>query len=257
MNKQKNTGEGKRKAISKRVRFEVFKRDSFTCQYCGRKAPDVILHVDHISPRSKGGSDDIMNYVTSCAECNLGKSNIPLADDSAVEKSRKQAEALQQRREQIDMMREWQLALVDEANAAVDAVDAVFQSLTDGKRCIAEGYKPRVANLISQYGLQEVIEALRSGASGYGDACTALDKLAGICLCRKNPHLRRRAYIAGILKRRLSYFNQQRFNEAMDRGYALGGEAFFDQVEYWARQHYGSWTRMITTIEDAVESMEK
>lgn len=31
----------KRKAISKRVRFEVFKRDSFKCQYCGKCAPDV------------------------------------------------------------------------------------------------------------------------------------------------------------------------------------------------------------------------
>ena len=31
---------GKRKAISKKMRFEVFKRDKFTCQYCGRSVPD-------------------------------------------------------------------------------------------------------------------------------------------------------------------------------------------------------------------------
>ena len=37
----------KRKSISKKARFEVFKRDSFTCQYCGRTAPDVVLHLDH------------------------------------------------------------------------------------------------------------------------------------------------------------------------------------------------------------------
>ena len=42
-----------RKAISKKLRFEVFKRDSFTCQYCGKSAPDVILHVDHILPVKK------------------------------------------------------------------------------------------------------------------------------------------------------------------------------------------------------------
>lgn len=48
----------KRKAISKKIRFEVFKRDSFTCQYCGEKAPDVILHVDHIDPVAKGGGKD-------------------------------------------------------------------------------------------------------------------------------------------------------------------------------------------------------
>lgn len=36
----------KRKGIPRSIRFEVFKRDMFTCQYCGRKAPDVILEVD-------------------------------------------------------------------------------------------------------------------------------------------------------------------------------------------------------------------
>ncbi|MFX5785200.1 HNH endonuclease, partial [Acinetobacter baumannii] len=44
-----------RKNISTKTRFEVFKRDSFKCQYCGRCAPEVILHVDHIHPVSKGG----------------------------------------------------------------------------------------------------------------------------------------------------------------------------------------------------------
>lgn len=34
-----------RKAISKRTRFEVFKRDNFTCQYCGKSAPNVLLDV--------------------------------------------------------------------------------------------------------------------------------------------------------------------------------------------------------------------
>ncbi|MCK4795228.1 MAG: HNH endonuclease [Desulfobacteraceae bacterium] len=49
----------KRKAISKKLRFEVFKRDSFTCQYCGRKSPDVLLEIDHIKPVSKEGKNDI------------------------------------------------------------------------------------------------------------------------------------------------------------------------------------------------------
>ncbi len=58
-----------------KVRFEVFKRDNFTCQYCGRKAPNVILHLDHIFPKSKGGKNEKENYITSCEECNLGKGN--------------------------------------------------------------------------------------------------------------------------------------------------------------------------------------
>jgi len=60
-------------AISKKLRFEVFKRDNFTCKYCGRKTPEVILEADHIIPISKGGTDDADNLVTSCYACNRGK----------------------------------------------------------------------------------------------------------------------------------------------------------------------------------------
>lgn len=66
-------------AISVRTRFEVFKRDDFTCQYCGRKSPDVVLEADHIVPIVAGGSDDVINLTTSCWECNRGKSGVPLA----------------------------------------------------------------------------------------------------------------------------------------------------------------------------------
>ena len=60
-------------AISKSLRFDIFRRDKFTCQYCGRQPPDVILEADHITPMSKGGGDEPENLVTSCFECNRGK----------------------------------------------------------------------------------------------------------------------------------------------------------------------------------------
>lgn len=74
----------KRKAISKKLRFEIFKRDEFTCQYCGSHPPSVILHVDHIIPVKEGGDNNIDNLITSCSSCNLGKSansltNIPVS----------------------------------------------------------------------------------------------------------------------------------------------------------------------------------
>lgn len=67
---------GKREAIPARTRYMVFERDGYTCQYCGAKAPSVELHVDHIVPVSKGGTSDMSNLVTACAECNLGKSDL-------------------------------------------------------------------------------------------------------------------------------------------------------------------------------------
>ena len=66
-----------------RLRFNILKRDGFRCHYCGRsphKDPDVVLHVDHIKPLSKGGSWDDSNLITSCKECNVGKKDIELSD---------------------------------------------------------------------------------------------------------------------------------------------------------------------------------
>ena len=63
----------KRKSIGTKKRFDVFARDSYTCQYCGRNPPEVMLHVDHIIPVVKGGTDDMENLRTSCSQCNLGK----------------------------------------------------------------------------------------------------------------------------------------------------------------------------------------
>jgi len=69
-----------RKSISKGTRFDIFKRDNFTCQYCGAQPPDTVLHVDHITPVASGGDNDPMNLVTSCDACNLGKSTKRLDD---------------------------------------------------------------------------------------------------------------------------------------------------------------------------------
>lgn len=69
-----------RKPLSVRTRFEVFKRDSFTCCYCGRTTPEVVLQIDHVVPVAEGGNDDEMNLVTACWECNSGKSAVPLSE---------------------------------------------------------------------------------------------------------------------------------------------------------------------------------
>jgi hypothetical protein len=66
-------------AISKRVRFEVFKRDGFECQYCGATPPGAVLHCDHIDPVANGGTNDMDNLVTACQSCNQGKSAVLLS----------------------------------------------------------------------------------------------------------------------------------------------------------------------------------
>lgn len=69
-----------RKAVGTKQRFEIFKRDEFTCQYCGAHPPAAILHVDHIVAVANGGTNDDDNLLTSCSQCNLGKGARRLTD---------------------------------------------------------------------------------------------------------------------------------------------------------------------------------
>jgi len=63
-----------------KIRFDIFQRDNFTCQYCGRCKFDeeVKLQVDHIIPRAKEGRNNRGNLITSCLECNQGKKDVLL-----------------------------------------------------------------------------------------------------------------------------------------------------------------------------------
>jgi len=65
----------KGRSIPKGLRFEVLRRDNFTCTYCGQKAPDVMLEVDHIMPWSIVKEHKKENLTTACKGCNIGKSN--------------------------------------------------------------------------------------------------------------------------------------------------------------------------------------
>jgi 5-methylcytosine-specific restriction endonuclease McrA len=55
----------------KLTRREVFIRDGYTCQYCGRQAHD--LTIDHVVPRSRGGVHSWENLVSACKSCNHRK----------------------------------------------------------------------------------------------------------------------------------------------------------------------------------------
>jgi hypothetical protein len=59
--------------ISAGLRYQVLNRDNHTCQTCGRKSPEVVLHIDHIIPVSRGGPTTIDNLRVLCEECNLGR----------------------------------------------------------------------------------------------------------------------------------------------------------------------------------------
>jgi hypothetical protein len=63
-----------------KLRFTILIKFKFTCQYCGRRAPDVILHIDHVIPKSRGGTNSMGNYTVACADCNIGKGDCLLSN---------------------------------------------------------------------------------------------------------------------------------------------------------------------------------
>ena len=96
------------RSLTKTTRFEVFKRDSFVCQYCGSKPPAVVLEVDHIIPVSGGGTDEDHNLITSCFDCNRGKGARGV--DKALPSIAERTAQLLERKEQVeayeDLLRE-------------------------------------------------------------------------------------------------------------------------------------------------------
>lgn len=119
-------------SLSVRTRFEVFKRDKFTCGYCGKHPPDVLLEVDHIVPRAAGGSDDMSNLVTACWECNSGKSDRLLEEGTAPTVARATVDSLRERLEQAAAYTELvgqQQALVEkQVQLIIDAWAKVFHA---------------------------------------------------------------------------------------------------------------------------------
>ena len=170
-----------RKSIPKKVRFEVLKRDKFTCQYCGRQAPDVVLNIDHITPVSKGGTNDITNLITSCWDCNSGKSNRELSDDTTIKKQKAQLDLLQERREQLEMMRDWQMQLTDETLSGATIVSDIMEKMT-GHTLTKAGIKS-LNKIIGQFGIATVCDAARTAFLKYDPPSVALEKIGGICYC--------------------------------------------------------------------------
>lgn len=255
----------KRKGISKRVRFEVFKRDSFKCQYCGKSAPDVLLRVDHIHPVSKGGADELLNLITACFDCNAGKSNVLLDDDAAIKKQREQLEALNERREQLEMMLKWRDGLKQLTQDQVDIVVAAFDDIIPG-RSLNDVGRESVRKLIGKFPITSILDGIETAKRQYikyddngqatqESASLALHKLGGICgLQNMDEGERRLYYIRGIVRNRLDYYVHYECMDLLKRGLQVGLP--IDYMSHLAREA-SSWTRWKNWMLDAIAEQIK
>ena len=61
-------------------RRNIYRRDAFTCQYCGARPGSELLSIDHVVPRSRGGKSTWENCVLACLACNKKKANRSLPE---------------------------------------------------------------------------------------------------------------------------------------------------------------------------------
>jgi hypothetical protein len=61
--------------ISEEMKQKVIARDGLKCIYCGRTIDLDTLHIEHLMPRSKGGTEDLDNLTAACPICNTSKAN--------------------------------------------------------------------------------------------------------------------------------------------------------------------------------------
>jgi hypothetical protein len=146
----------KRKGIGKKDRFEVFKRDNFTCQYCGAHPPAVVLQVDHIVAVAAGGENDMDNYITACQPCNIGKGagDLKVAPQSLADK----AADVQEREEQL---LGWHAVMADRRDRIEEDMWEVAEILDPGSS----------KSGMSRNSLQS-IKNLPNTVVNYGNLCT-------------------------------------------------------------------------------------
>ena len=174
----------KRKQLSKRDRFEVFKRDLFACQYCGATPPRVILHVDHILAVAGGGGNDLDNLATACAECNLGKGAKALA--AVPQPMKERAAEISEREEQLRGYQEILEAKRDRLEEEINRVAQMYEKHEIGYT-LTDSARVSVRRFIERLGVHACVDAMEI-------ACTA----------RRIYSNRRFRYFCGICWRRIS-----------------------------------------------------
>lgn len=166
------TGEGvsvPRKSTGKRMRFEVFKRDGFTCRYCGATPPEAVLVLDHIVPVVDGGDTTIDNLNTSCEPCNQGKAGRPLG----LVQPRPDADLLYlETQQEIAELRRYHAALSERETVAAALIEAL-QDLWCEEGGLDWHPAPHVLRpMLNRYGPEILEAAVRDVAPKVGSGYT-------------------------------------------------------------------------------------
>lgn len=249
--------------LSVKTRFEVLKRDRFTCAYCGKHPPEVLLEVDHIVPRAAGGSDDIANLTTACTDCNRGKGGRMLEEGTSPAVNQAALVEMQERIDQakayMDLLGSLE-SLIDEQVWRVNeawggAYDANVEVDEEGRRTlrfVGYGRWPddrSIRRFIKKLGLEAVVDAVDITASRI-----------------RNPNMDAVRYFYGVCHRSIregreplspqipaDTVTRAEYDAATDRWFDEGEEFGRQQEQHRLGQIIKNWAGYgYTSLEDAV-----
>lgn len=188
----------------------------------------MILEIDHIKPISKGGQGEILNLITSCRDCNRGKSNRELNDDTVVKKQQEQLKELQERKEQIEMLFEWKNSLLGIQDETVEKISDYWKNLLEGNFYLNDNGKATIKKLADKYPLTDILDSMEKSVNQYyksthESAEHALKMIERIIINierqKEKPYLSDLYYIRGIARNHFGYINEYRFIKAIEKAH--------------------------------------
>lgn len=167
-----------RESISKKLRFDVFKRDGFQCQYCGSTPPAVVLELDHIHPVSKGGKGQEDNLITSCFDCNRGKAAglLTTAPQSVADK----AAVIAEKMAQLKAFEKMQRAKRKAEEESIDMVEQAYSNHFDGY-VFMDRFRESVRRFLQSMTVYEAVDAMNRACLKINHEQKALKYFCGIC----------------------------------------------------------------------------
>jgi hypothetical protein len=166
--------------ISKKIRFEIFKRDGFKCAYCGKAPPAVTLELDHIEPKAKGGKDDINNYLTACFDCNRGKRDIPL--EKIPEQLQENLEILKEKELQLSEYRKFIAKIEKRLKGDFEEISGIYSEYYPGWEFSDQFKNVSLRRFLQLLPKHLVVESLRIAVSKWpNNKDKVIPYFCGIC----------------------------------------------------------------------------
>lgn len=203
--------------MNKKLRFEVFKRDNFTCKYCGRIPPVAILEVDHIIPVCEGGKDDMSNYLTACFDCNRGKGKIPLSRVGDKVNYSEETDKLEEGKLQLAEYRKFLKQAAKRLEKQIEEVEDFWDEKIDYRFSLSDHGKESIKKFLKFFPPEKIKEALEI-------ACNKFPQI------NEESSNRRFKYMCGILQ-----------NWKVDLTGDTSSRDLRDVISYWNRKRPHDW----------------